>query len=139
MVKNRLMKQLAKIGRTQTWLAAATGMTRSMVSFIASGRSVPTPEELRLICGVLGCRAEELYQADALAVMLGEHPKKKADAATKNVRMTQPLIDRLDAFRIRQGFPSRDEAARAAIWYGMMAYERDERRVVDGRERSDSR
>lgn len=98
-----------------------SGIPKGMVSQIASGRSVPTNDELNMICGVMDCRREDLYSAQMLELITG---KETAEAAkrdtTKKVRMTEPVAAIIDEFGARYKL-SRDEAARMLVMIGNMA------------------
>lgn len=121
MLKNGIQRILTKQGKSQLWLSDMTGISKGMISQITSGRSIPTSEELSMICGVLRCRREELYNAQSLAIITGkEEPEAEKKDTTKKVRMTEPVTELIDEFAKRYQF-SRDEAARMLVMAGLMA------------------
>ena len=120
MLKNNIALELLKMQKSQNWLSNITGIAKGLISQIASGRSIPTPEELSLICGVMGCQREKLYSPDNLRLITGVEPKPKRKRDTKPVRITLPIIDQVDRFAHIQDI-SRDEAFRALILMGLSA------------------
>lgn len=71
MIKNNINKELKKANKSQAWLASFTGISTGMVSQLVSGRSIPTPQELSMLCAAFLCRQENLYSADVLAIIKG--------------------------------------------------------------------
>lgn len=116
-VKTGYLNVLKKTGKTQAWLSAATGINAALVSQLCSGRSLPTPGELSLICGTLGCRREELYDPIALQLITGAAPKPKKKRETDNVRIKRQMTKRVDRFAKEEGL-SRDAAAGVLILMG---------------------
>lgn len=117
MLKNNIGRELQKQDKSQRWLSDATGISKGMISQIVSGRSVPTPEELNLICGVMGCRRELLFDAEMLQLISGESARKKPPRQTVKVRITIPICSMVDRYAKELDL-SRDEAARQLIVKG---------------------
>lgn len=120
MLNCKINQMLKKQGKSQARLAELTAIPTGMISQIASGRSIPTNEELSMICGALGCRREELYDQTALQLITGTKPKEKKPKKTQNVRMTSPITKMIDQFAAQYGL-SRDAAARMLVMAGNMA------------------
>lgn len=98
MLNCKLNQLLKKQGKSQAWLAEVTGISTGMISQIASGRSIPTEDELSLICGVLLCRREELYDQAALQLITGTKPKEKKKRKTDSVRIPRGLTAIVDRY-----------------------------------------
>lgn len=120
MLKNNIARELQKEGKSQNWLADLTGISKGMISQIVSGRSIPTPDELSMICGAAGWRREQLYGPDGLQLILGTEPKPTRKRNTKPVRITNSIIEEIDKYAKKYDL-SRDEACRSLIMSGVMA------------------
>jgi len=125
MLKNRIAAALKEMDKSGNWLAETAGIPKGLMSQIINGRSVPTTDELSLICGIIGKHREQLYGAEALRMIDGQEQTKKVKAVrkTKNVRITLPIIAIID--RYAKTFDlSRDEAIRQIVMIGVSVNER---------------
>ena len=131
-MKTGYLNVLKKTGKTQAWLSAATSINAALVSQFCSGRSLPTPGELSLICGTLGCRRDELYDPIALQLITGTTPKPKKKRETDNIRLPRQITKIVDACAARYGL-SRDAAGRTMILAGDRAMKTREEAVCFGK------
>lgn len=121
MIKNNIGKVLKKADKSQAWIAGATGISTGMVSQLVSGRSIPTAQELGMLCDALACRAEELYAPDMIALIMGTEKQEQTGGKSyrgKHVLLTDELADDVDAYAARYGL-TRNEAARTLIIIGV--------------------
>lgn len=56
----RIKKRRKAIGLGQSDVAAALGISLTMVSFYETGRNVPTLERFTQLCDVIDCRPDDL-------------------------------------------------------------------------------
>ena len=130
MIKNSIGRKLRKIEKSQAWLSNFTGVSAGMISQIISGRSIPTPEELHMICAAFLCQAEDLYPPEVLASIKGTEKTERPGGKSyrgKHVLLTDGLGDRVDAYGKRYGL-TRNESARTLIILGLHADARGEKK-----------
>lgn len=125
MIKNNIGRELKKAEKSQAWLAAFAGIPTGMVSQLVSGRSVPTSQELSMLCAAFLCRAEALYSPDVIALIKGTEKPEQDGAKSyrgKHVLLTDQLADEVDAYAARYGL-TRNESARTLIIIGLREHE----------------
>ena len=121
MIKNNIGRELKKAEKSQAWLADFTGISTGMVSQLVSGRSIPAPQELTMLCAAFLCRAEALYSPDVIALIKGTEKPEQDGAKSyrgKHVLLTDQLADEVDAYAARYGL-TRNESARTLIIIGL--------------------
>lgn len=128
MIKNNISKVLKKCDLSQARLAEDAELSTGMVSQFASGRSIPTADELWRICRELSCREEQLYGPEVLVMIHGtEKPELPGGKSYrgKHVLITDELAEDVDSYATRYGL-TRNEAARTLIIIGLREPEKEQ-------------
>lgn len=124
--KNNIAKIRISRGLAQRDLARAAGIPRGVLSMMESGKYYTGLPELEGLAAVLESTPAELYPAEILRAVYGigaERRTSRPIQATVNLRVPRALAERLDAFCLREGIASRDEACRYLLRRGLDEYE----------------
>lgn len=95
MIKNRIKERLVDQGISQ--VALTRGMpeeiTQVVMSFIVTGKVLPTRECLQVMCDMLDCKPTDLYQAEDLNLLYtGEIALAQEDSEKKDTSQHEGMI-----------------------------------------------
>ena len=100
-IQNRLRDEMEKSGKQQKRLADETGILRSDISRAVAGQLVLPIDDLRKLCGAVGCSITDVYSADVLRALygIGRKRRKETERDTATVRISNSTLEAVDEYR----------------------------------------